>query len=159
MQTRNIVIFGTIVILVGTIVSMATTSGIAAAQTIAGASSADNNTDITRGINDAAQVGNVTSAGGTNLSTSEIRTNLEQARTALQNNDTQTAIMYLNLTLDAMGNSGATEGNITSGSSSTTAGGIRGDGGGNTTTTGSEEGGISMGGTGAADDYDGTADD
>jgi len=137
---------------------MATISGIAAAQTIAGASSADNNTDITRGINDAAKVGNVTSAGGTNLSTSEIRTNLEQARTALQDNDTQTAMMYLNLTLDAMGNSGATEGNITS-SSSTTAGGIRGDGGDNTTTTGSEEDGISMGGTGAADDYDGTADD
>jgi general stress protein YciG len=51
-----------------------------------------------------AQGGNATTIeGGGNLSTSEIRTNLEQARTALQNNDTQTAMMYLDLTLEGIG--------------------------------------------------------
>jgi hypothetical protein len=72
--------------------------------------------------------------------------NLEQARIALQNNDTQTAMMYLDMVLSAMGDSG-TECNITS----TTASG-------GNATTGSEEG-VSVGGTGAADDYDETAND
>ncbi|MGH9927235.1 MAG: hypothetical protein ACRD5B_17860 [Nitrososphaeraceae archaeon] len=78
--------------------------------------------------------------------------NLEQALTALQNNDTQTAMMYLDLTLDAMGGGGVTEGNTTS--SSTAAGA-----GSNANTTVDEEDVISMGGTGATDDYDATADD
>jgi hypothetical protein len=107
---------------------------------------------------DSAQGGNVTTtegATGANLSTSELRTNLEQARAALQNNDIPTAMMYLDLTLNAIGGGGA-EGNITS---STAAG----DGGsgevGNTTTSLDEELVVSMGGTGAADDYDATADE
>jgi hypothetical protein len=95
--------------------------------------------------------GNVTTTGGggsANQSTSELRTNLEQARTALQNNDTQSAMMYLEMALSTMGG-GGTEGNITS---STAAGG------GNATTTGGEEA-VSIGGTGVGDDYDETADD
>jgi hypothetical protein len=95
--------------------------------------------------------GNVTTTGGggsANQSTSELRMNLEQARTALQNNDTQSAMMYLEMALSTMGG-GGTEGNITS---STAAGG------GNATTTGGEEA-VSIGGTGVGDDYDETADD
>ena len=96
--------------------------------------------------------GNVTNTGGAgsvNQSTSELRMNLEQARTALQNNDTQSAMMYLEMALSTMGG-GGTEGNITS----STAGG----GGNATTTTGGEEA-VSIGGTGVGDDYDETADD
>jgi hypothetical protein len=74
--------------------------------------------------------------------------NLEQARTALQNNDTQSAMMFLEMALSTM-EGGGTEGNITS---STAAGG------GNATTTGGEEA-VSIGGTGVEDDYDETADD
>lgn len=113
-----------------------------------GAPTTDSNTSFTEG---ATQGGNATTTGGgANQSTSELRMNLEQARTALQNNDTQTALMYLDMALSAMGGSG-TEGNITS---STAAGG----GNATTTTTGGEEA-VSIGGTGAADDYDETADD
>ena len=69
-----------------------------------------------------------TNAGGAaNQSTSEGRMNLEQARTALQNNDTQSAMMYLDMALSTMGGSGdGTQGNITSSTA----------GGGNTTTGG-----------------------
>lgn len=63
--------------------------------------------------------------------------------------------MYLELTLGALGGDGATEGNMTG--RSTAAGG--GGSGGNANTTVNEEDVISMGGTGAADDYDATADD
>jgi hypothetical protein len=117
-------------------------------------STTDSNTGIT-GRGTASQGGNATTiegAAGANLSTSELRTNLEQALTALQNNDTQTATMYLELTLGVLGGDGATEGNITS--SSTPAGA-----GANANTTVDEEDVISMGGTGAVDDYDATADD
>ena len=72
---------------------------------------------------------------------------LEQARTALQSNDTQSAMMYLDMALSAMGGGGGgTQGNITSSTA----------GGGNATTGGEE--GVSVGGTSAADDYDETAD-
>jgi cytoskeletal protein RodZ len=114
------------------------------------------NTTSTEGSATIAQGGNATTTegggGGANLSTSELRTNLEQALTALQNNDTQTATMYLELTLDAMGGADATEGNTTSSSTAARAG-I------NANTTVDEEDVISMGGTGAIDDYDATADD
>jgi hypothetical protein len=96
--------------------------------------------------------GNATTTGGgagANQSTSELRMNLEQARTALQNNDTQSAMMYLEMALSTV-SGGGTEGNITS---STTAGG-----GNATTTTGGDEA-VSIGGTGVGDDYDETADD
>lgn len=89
-----------------------------------------------------------TTGGGANQSTSELRMNLEQARTALQNNDTQSAMMYLEMALSTI-DGGGTEGNITS---STAAGG------GNATTTGGDEA-VSIGGTGVGDDYDETADD
>jgi hypothetical protein len=96
--------------------------------------------------------GNATTTGGggvgANQSTSELRMNLEQARTALQNNDTQSTMMFLEMALSTM-EGGGTEGNITS---STAAGG------GNATTTGGEEA-VSIGGTGVEDDYDETADD
>jgi len=92
--------------------------------------------------------GTTTGGGGTNQSTSELRMNLEQARTALQNNDTQSAMMYLEMALSTI-SGGGTEGNITS---STVAGG------GNATTTGGDEA-VSIGGTGVGDDYDETADD
>jgi len=58
--------------------------------------------------------GNATSAlgGGANQSTSDVRMNIEQARMALQNNDTQGARMYLDMALSALG--GGTQGNLTS---------------------------------------------
>ena len=114
-----------------------------------GAATTDSTTSATGG---ATQGENTTSAGkeGANQSTSEVRMNLEQARTALQNNDTQGAMMYLGMALGAMGGGGggSIQGNVTS----STAGG-----GGNATTGGGE--GVSVGGTSAADDYDETADD
>ena len=115
-----------------------------------GDTTTDNTTSTAGG---ATQGGNATTAGaggggGANQSTPELRMNLEQARTALQNNDTQSAMMFLDMALSAMG--GGTQGNITSSSSTTTAGG-------GNATTGSEEG-VSVGGTSAADDYDETAD-
>src|SRR5215210_3724122 len=63
-----------------------------------GAASTDNTTSATGG---ATQGENTTSAGkgGANQSTSEVRMNLEQARAALQNNDTQGATMYLDMAL------------------------------------------------------------
>ena len=56
--------------------------------------------------------GNATTAGGGNQTTSEVRMHLEEARTALQNDDTEGALMQLDLALNALG------GNMT-----TTAGG------------------------------------
>src|SRR5215210_9078989 len=79
--------------------------------------------------------GNATTAGGggANQSTSDVRMNIEQARMALQNNDTQGAMMYLDMALSALG--GGTQGNMTSSAggitNATTGGGI--GGGGNTT--------------------------
>lgn len=61
-------------------------------------------------------VGNATStAGGVNQS--ELRLHLEQVRTALQNNDTQGALMHLDLALNLLG--GSTQGNMTSTTGST----------------------------------------
>jgi predicted transcriptional regulator len=94
-----------------------------------------------------AQGGNATTTigGGSNQSTSEVRMNLEQARTALQNNDRQSGMMYLDMALSSMG--GVTEENITASTA-----GI-----GNAATGGEE--GVAVGGTSAADDYDDTSDD
>jgi len=109
-------------------------------------STASNTTAVTGG--GAAQGENATSTtGGANQSTSEIRMSLEQARTALQNNDTQSAMTFLDKALGSMG-TGGTEGNMTSSSASS---------GGNSTTSGGSEG-VSVGGTSAADDYDETPD-
>ena len=61
--------------------------------------------------------GNATTAGGgggANQSTSDVRMNIEQARMALQNNDTQGAMMYLDMALSALGGN-ATGGGILEG--------------------------------------------
>ncbi len=72
----------------------------------------------------ATQGGNPTTtaggAGGGNDSLSQIRMHVEEARAALQNNDTQGAIMQLDLIDNALGGAGALEGNNMTG---TTAGG------------------------------------
>jgi hypothetical protein len=96
---------------------------------------------------------------------SEVRSQIEEALTALQNNDTQTALMHLDLALNALGSSGGTTGNnITAGTTSSTiastgdvdesdtdANRVERDGGGGEED--SECGGITVGGTSAADDY------
>jgi hypothetical protein len=91
----------------------------------------DNATTTTITMGGAAQGGNATNAtgagGGGNQSTSEVRMNIEQARMALQNNDTQSVLMYLDMALSALGGDGAEED--------------------------SECGGVTVGGTSAADDY------
>lgn len=117
-----------------------------------------------------AQQQNMTGGGGENATTtgaaggnqSETRFHIEEALTALQNNDTQAALMHLDLALNTLGGTGGTEGNVATGttvagtdnadetSSSTDANtretdtGEEGD---------SECGGVTVGGTSAADDY------
>jgi hypothetical protein len=90
-------------------------------------------------------------AGGDNQSTkSQVRTLIEQACIAAQSNETQVVLMHLNSALNALGGGdgdGGMEDNISRAT-------MTGDNG----TTGGE-GGVSVGGTSAADDYDGTADD
>jgi hypothetical protein len=86
--------------------------------------------------------GNATTAGGggggANQSTSDVRMNIEQARMALQNNDTQGARMYLDMALSALG--GGTQSNMTN---ATTAGGTT-----NATTGGATSGAATDGGGG-----------
>jgi hypothetical protein len=85
--------------------------------------------------------GNATTAGGgggANQSTSDVRMNIEQARMALQNNDTQGARMYLDMALSALG--GGTQSNMTN---ATTTGGTT-----NATTGGATSGGVTDGGGG-----------
>jgi hypothetical protein len=64
--------------------------------------------------------------------------NIEQARMALQNNDTQGAMMYLDMALSALGGDGAAAGSQggDGGNMTSTA-----DGGGTNATTGGTEGG------------------
>src|SRR5215203_6020547 len=84
--------------------------------------------------------GNATTAGGgggANQSTSDVRMNIEQARMALQNNDTQGARMYLDMALSALG--GGTQSNMTN---ATTTGGTT------NATTGGATGGATDGGGG-----------
>jgi hypothetical protein len=82
------------------------------------------------GILEGGNATNATGAAGGNQS--EVRTNLEQARMALQNNDTQGAMMYLDMALSALGGN-ATGGGILEGGNATGGGileGIFGGGGG-----------------------------
>jgi hypothetical protein len=82
------------------------------------------------GILEGRNATNATGVAGGNQS--EIRTNLEQARMALQNNDTQGAMMYLDMALSAL-DGGATGGGILEGGNATGGGileGIFGGGGG-----------------------------
>jgi hypothetical protein len=94
--------------------------------------------------------GNATTAlGGANQSTSDVRMNVEQARMALQNNDTQGAMMYLDMALSALG--GGTQGNMTSttgGTTNATTGGATTGGTTNATTGGATTGGTTDGGGG-----------
>ena len=95
--------------------------------------------------------GNATTAGGggANQSTSDVRMNIEQARMALQNNDTQGAMMYLDMALSALGGGGGGAlGNMTGG---TTGGGALGNMTGGTTgggALGNMTGGTTGGGGG-----------
>ena len=99
----------------------------------------DNATSTTSG---ASQGGNATTAaGGGNQSTSEVRMNIEQARMALQNNDTQGAMMYLDIALSALG--GGAQGNMTN---ATTAGGMTNATTGGATTDGTTGGATTDGG-------------
>ncbi len=98
-------------------------------------------------------------AGGGNQS--EARFHIEEALTALQNNDTQSALTHLDLALNTLGGTGGTAGNVTTGttiagtdnadeSSSTDANRRETD----TEEEGASEcGGVTVGGTSAADDY------
>jgi hypothetical protein len=95
--------------------------------------------------------GNATTAtgGAANQSTSDVRMNIEQARMALQNNDTQGARMYLDMALSALG--GGTQSNMTSttgGTTNATTGGATTGGTTNATTGGATTGGTTDGGGG-----------
>jgi hypothetical protein len=137
----------------------------------------DNTTDIT---GSAAQGGNATAiAGGVGGNQSEVRMHIEEARIALQNNDTQGALMQLDLALSTLGGAGGTQGNMTTdttiaGTDATSAAdedneiadndaadGNDDESNSNTdanrretdTEEDSECGGVTVGGTSAADDY------
>jgi hypothetical protein len=87
--------------------------------------------------------GNATTAGAEgNDSMSQVRMHLEEARTALQNNDTQGALMHLDLAINAMGGASPIQGNLT-GTTGSTAGNMTTGGG----ATGGTEGGGATGGT------------
>ncbi|MDQ4016284.1 MAG: hypothetical protein M3136_11060 [Thermoproteota archaeon] len=121
-------------------------SGDGATTTTDNATSTTTTTTITDGAAQGENATNATSAGGAvNQSTSEVRMNIEQARMALQNNDTQGAMMYLDMALSALGGDGAagTQGNMTT---NTTIAGS------NAITTGSQNGIPPVGGTSAADE-------
>jgi hypothetical protein len=82
------------------------------------------------------QDGNATAAGGAgggDDSLSRIRMHLESARTALQNNDTQGAMLYLELADNALGGAGALQGSNMTAAGTTTGGAT------NMTTTGSNQ--------------------
>jgi hypothetical protein len=125
-----------------------------------GATIIDNNTTSTTGA--AAQGGNATgSAGGARGNQSELTMHLEEARTALQNDDTAGALIHLDLALNLLSGDGGIQGNITTGS--TTAGDDAADtnnedaipnvGGTSAAEGHSECGAVTVGGTSAADDY------
>jgi hypothetical protein len=106
----------------------------------------------------ATQGGNATTstaggAGGGNDSISRIRMHVEEARAALQNNDTQGAMMQLDLIDNALGGAGVLEANNTTGTTAggattnmTTGGGTEGGAATNATTGGGTEGGTTGGG-------------
>jgi hypothetical protein len=110
----------------------------------------DNATSTTGGASQGGNATTTTAGGGANQSTSEVRMNIEQARMALQNNDTQGAMMYLDIALSALG--GGAQGNMTN---ATTTGGMT-----NATTTGgmtnATTGGATTDGTTGGATTDGT---
>ena len=86
------------------------------------------------------QGGNATTTGGAggDDSLSQIRMHLESARTALQNNDTQGAMLYLELVDNALGGAGALQGSNMTAADTTTGGAtnMTTAGGGNQTAAG-----------------------
>jgi hypothetical protein len=99
----------------------------------------------TMGGGGATQGGNATMTGGGaegNDSVSQVRMQLEEARTALQNNDTQGALMHLDLALNALGGASGAEMNLTATTGGTEGGTTGGTEGG---TTGGTEGGTTGG--------------
>jgi hypothetical protein len=108
--------------------------------------------DNTNGITGSAgQGGNATAiAGGAGGNQSEVRMHIEEARIALQNNDTQGALMQLDLALNASGGgAGGIQDNTTT---DTTIAGT------DVTNTNSEDGIPPVGGTSAADEDNEIAD-
>jgi hypothetical protein len=126
-----------------------------------GATTIMNNTTSATGT--ATQGGNVTGiAGGAGGNQSELTMHLEEARTALQNDDTAGALIHLDLALNVLGGAGGIQGNMTTGST------ISGDDdaantnnedaipardGTSAADEDSECGAVTVGGTSAADDY------
>lgn len=121
----------------------------------------DNTTSAT---GTATQGGNATgSAGGAGGNQSELTMHLEEARMALQNDDTAGALIHLDLALNVLGGAGGIQGNMTTGST------IAGDDddaantnnedatpAGDGTSAADEDsecGAVTVGGTSAADDY------
>ncbi len=97
-----------------------------------GATTTDNATSTTGGNATMATDAGEVAGGGANQSTSDVRMNIEQAQMALQNNDTQSASMYLDMAISALG--GGTQSNMTSSTggmtNATTGGGNQSAGGG-----------------------------
>jgi hypothetical protein len=116
-----------------------------------GATITDNTDNTTTDITgSAAQGGNATAiAGGVGGNQSEVRMHIEEARIALQNNDTQGALMQLDLALSTLGGAGGTQGNMTT---DTTIAGT------DATNTNSEDGIPPVGGTSTADEDNEIAD-
>lgn len=135
---------------------------IAQQQNMTGGGGGNGTTDTTTTTGGAGtQGGNATTTGAAGGNQSEVRIHIEEARRALQNNDTQGALMHLDLALSTLGGAEGTEGNMTTGS--TIAGtdatntdsedAIPSVGGANAADEDSECGGVTVGGTSAADDY------
>jgi hypothetical protein len=120
-----------------------------------GATITDNNITSTTGS--AAQDVNATSgAGGAGGNQSELRMHLEEARTALQNDDTEGALIQLDLALNSLGGAGGIQGNMTAGTNVTNTSSEDATptiGGTSEADEDSECGGVTVGGTSAADDY------
>jgi hypothetical protein len=113
-----------------------------------GATTIMNNTTSATGT--ATQGGNVTgSAGGTGGNQSELTMHLEEARMALQNDDTAGALIHLDLALNVLGGAGGIQGNMTTGTS------IAGT---DATNTDSEDAIPTVGGSSAADEDNEIAD-
>ena len=111
-----------------------TTGGGTTGGTTGGATTTDTATTTTGG-------GNATAGGAEgNDSMSQVRMHLEEARTAIQNNDTQGALMHLDLAINAMGGASPIQGNLTGTEGGTT--------GGNMTTGGAGTEGGTTGGAG-----------
>jgi hypothetical protein len=93
-----------------------------------------------------------TAAGGANQTTAEVMLHLEEIRTAIDNDDDEAALMHLDLAIMALGGNATTGGatNATAAAEGTTA---EGEGGTSTAEEDIDCGGVTVGGTSAADDY------